>query len=241
MKLINDFTLKDERLNKEDAVLTAKGYICTQVFALILFFLELIFKANIILIFQTAFILIICNLYILGKAHAAGLSILNILNPKDECLISFRNTFFKKAFYLILKYDLFIGIIAIYSFYIKTSYTSTNLLFSSLNLLAIIIPCCYISIKQYQKGILGRTTSKASSQTNNKKSSFKKRTLLASLGFGFFMTSLQFLAGNHNLLSLLKYFLIVSIVWGFLFYFLMSLLLKSSKKRNTKLDNINEE
>ncbi|MGL5417298.1 MAG: hypothetical protein ACRDAU_16640 [Clostridium sp.] len=110
-----------------------------------------------------------------------------------------------------------------------------------LNLLAIIIPCCYISIKQYQKGILGRPQFTTNSQTNNKKSSFKKRTFFASLGFGFFMTSFQFLGGTHSFLSLLKYFLITSITWGVLFYLLMSLLLKFSKKRNTKLDSTNEE
>ncbi|WP_297634820.1 hypothetical protein [uncultured Clostridium sp.] len=237
MKLINDFTLQDERLNKEDAILTAKGYIYTQIFALILFILELIFKTNVILIFQTAFILIICNLYIVIKARTAGLNILNILNPKDECLISFRNTFFKKAFYLILRYDLLIGVLALYSLYFTKSFNGFNLLFSTLNLLAIIIPCCYISIKQYKKGILGRTTT----QTNSKKMSLEKRTFFATLVFGATMTSFQFISGNHTPLLLLRFFLINSISWGIMFYVFTSLLLKFAKKRNTKLENINEE
>ncbi|MGL4654609.1 MAG: hypothetical protein ACRCWM_01790 [Sarcina sp.] len=241
-KRIN-ITSSDERIEKETNSVYVRGYIISQIVALLVIIGTLIARISLINLIIPVAVLVLSNAYIFVKMKKNDFDFKTFIKGPDECLASIRNRIFKEGYFVIFGIIMFIDILYLVLMILGTRIGVDSRWVESLTInyggsfAIFFIPGIYISFTVVRKGLFipVRSSLTVEGKVKNKEFNIKKfriRCLLGAIWFGVIMGLMH--PGHFKILEFLKITVITGGTWGIIFYVLMIGLMKVSKKAADK-------
>lgn len=225
-RIINHFRIQDERIKKESDSVNLKAYAILQVVCLVTILIKAIFfKVTLLNIAVELFALVGCNGYIIIRSIMIGVSPLELLKGKDECLLSIRNEVISQSFYASFYLVIISGIIYLWGF--------NETYISMINSLIFFVPGVYATYYYLKYGLL--ITQKRNKEFSHKK--FALHVALCSLVYGVIVSLPYNLGPLLSFNFLIKKVLLSAVLWGVPMYLIFLAMIKYSKKNADKRAN----
>lgn len=222
-RIINHYRIQDERIKKESDSVNLKAYAILQVVCLVTILIKAIFfKVTLLNIAVELFALVGCNGYIIIRSIMIGVSPLELLKGKDECLLSIRNEVISQSFYASFYLVIISGIIYLWGF--------NETYIAMINSLIFFVPGVYATYYYLKYGLL--IVQKGNKEFSHKKFAFNMA--FNSLMYGVIVSLPYNLGPLLSFNFLVKKVLLNAVLWGVSMYLIFLAMIKCSKKNADK-------
>lgn len=222
-RIINHYRIQDERIKKESDSVNLKAYAILQVVCLVTILIKAIFfKVTLLNIAVKLFALVGCNGYIIIRSIMIGVSPLELLKGKDECLLSIRNEVISQSFYASFYLVIISGIIYLWGF--------NETYIAMINSLIFFVPGVYATYYYLKYGLL--IVQKGNKEFSHKKFAFNMA--FNSLMYGVIVSLPYNLGPLLSFNFLVKKVLLNAVLWGVSMYLIFLAMIKCSKKNADK-------
>lgn len=222
-RIINHYRIQDERIKKESDSVNLKAYAILQVVCLVTILIKAIFfKVTLLNIAVELFALVGCNGYIIIRSIMIGVSPLELLKGKDECLLSIRNEVISQSFYASFYLVIISGIIYLWGF--------NETYIAMINSLIFFVPGVYATYYYLKYGLL--IVQKGNKEFSHKKFAFNMA--FNSLIYGVIVSLPYNLGPLLSFNFLVKKVLLNAVLWGVPMYLIFLAMIKCSKKNADK-------
>lgn len=202
-RIINHYRIQDERIKKESDSVNLKAYAILQVVCLVTILIKAIFfKVTLLNIAVELFALVGCNGYIIIRSIMIGVSPLELLKGKDECLLSIRNEVISQSFYASFYLVIISGIIYLWGF--------NETYIAMINSLIFFVPGVYATYYYLKYGLL--IVQKGNKEFSHKKFAFNMA--FNSLMYGVIVSLPYNLGPLLSFNFLVKKVLLNAVLWG---------------------------